>query len=87
MPVYVLATRRKFLPGTTAALRIEERPPAEVWDAPPAGVRPRNVHAEMLPLELLRGVVVEDGVLGPTEAATVARERPLPGPLAEAPDR
>ena len=87
VPVYVLATRRKFLPGTTAALQIEERPPAEVWEAPTAGVRPRNVHAEMLPLELLRGVVVEDGVLGPTEAATVARERPLPGPLAEAPGR
>ena len=85
VPVYVLAPRRKFLPGTTAALQIEERPAAEVWDAPPAGVRPRNVHAEMVPLELLRGVVVEDGVLGPTEAATVARERPLPGPLAEAP--
>ena len=87
VPVYVLAPRRKFLPGTTAALLIEERPTAEVWDAPTAGVRPRNVHAEMLPLELLRGVVVEDGVLGPTEAATVARERPLPGPLAEALDR
>jgi len=85
VPVYVLAPRRKFLPGTTAALQIEERPPAEVWDTPPAGVRPRNVHAEMVPLELLCGVVVEDGVLGPTEAATVARERPLPGPLAGTP--
>jgi hypothetical protein len=59
----------------------------EVWDAPTAGVRPRNVHAEMVPLELLRGVVVEDGVLGPTEAATVARERPLPEALAKTPDR
>jgi translation initiation factor 2B subunit (eIF-2B alpha/beta/delta family) len=38
VPVYVLAPRRKFLPGTTAALQIEERPPAEVWDAPTAGV-------------------------------------------------
>jgi translation initiation factor 2B subunit (eIF-2B alpha/beta/delta family) len=87
VPVYVLAPRRKFLPGTTAALQIAERPPAEVWDAPTAGVRPRNVHAEMLPLELLRGVVVEDGVLGPTETATVARERPLPAPLTVAPER
>jgi translation initiation factor 2B subunit (eIF-2B alpha/beta/delta family) len=87
VPVYVLAPRRKFLPGTTAALRIDERPPAEVWDTPPAGVRPRNVHAELLPLELVRGVVVEDGVLGPLEVAAVARERPLPAPLAEAPDR
>jgi translation initiation factor 2B subunit (eIF-2B alpha/beta/delta family) len=87
VPVYVLAPRRKFLPGTTAALQIDERPTTEVWDAPTAGVRPRNVHAEMVPLELLRGVVVEDGVLGPTEAATVARERPLPEALAKTPDR
>jgi translation initiation factor 2B subunit (eIF-2B alpha/beta/delta family) len=87
VPVHVLATRRKFLPGTTAALRIDERAPEEVWDAPPAGVRPRNVQAELVPLELLRGVVVEDGVLGPSEAATVARERPLPEPLAGAPAR
>lgn len=87
VPVHVLAPRRKFLPGTTAALQIAERPASEVWDAPTAGVRPRNVHAELVPLELLRGVVVEDGVLGPTEAATVARERELPGPLAEAPGR
>jgi translation initiation factor 2B subunit (eIF-2B alpha/beta/delta family) len=87
VPVHVLAPRRKFLPGGTAALRIDERPPAEVWDAPTPGVRPRNVSAELVPLELLRGVVVEDGVLGPGEAATVARERPLPEPLAKATDR
>jgi translation initiation factor 2B subunit (eIF-2B alpha/beta/delta family) len=81
VPVYVLAPRRKFLPGTTAALQIDERPTAEVWDAPTAGVRPRNVHAEIVPLELLRGVVVEDGVLGPTEVATVALDRALPEEL------
>ncbi len=85
VPTYVLAPRRKFLPAATAALRIDERPPAEVWDAPPAGVRPRSVLAEVLPLALLRGVVVEDGVLGGTEAATVARERPLPDELAASP--
>jgi translation initiation factor 2B subunit (eIF-2B alpha/beta/delta family) len=82
VPVYVLATRRRFLPAETGALRIEEMPPAEVWDAPPPGVRPRNVRADLLPLELLRGVVVEDGVLGPSESATVARERALPESLA-----
>lgn len=87
VPVHVLATRRRFLPAATGALRIEEMPAAEVWDAPPAGVRPRNVHADLLPLELVRGVVVEDAVLGPTESATVARERPLPEPLAGPPAR
>jgi translation initiation factor 2B subunit (eIF-2B alpha/beta/delta family) len=87
VPVYVLALRRKFLPATTTALRIDEMPPAEVWDAPPAGVRPRNVHDELLPLELLRGVVVEDCVLGATEAAAVARDRALPEELAGPPRR
>jgi translation initiation factor 2B subunit (eIF-2B alpha/beta/delta family) len=87
VPVHVLASRRRFLPAATGALCIEEMPPAEVWDAPPVGVRPRNVHADLLPLELVRGVVVEDGVLGPTESATVARERPLPEPLAGPPAR
>jgi hypothetical protein len=57
-------------------------PAGEVWDAPPPGVRPRNVHAALLPLELVRGVVVEDEVLGPTETAAVARERALPEALA-----
>ena len=87
VPVYVLAVRRKFLPALTGALRIDEMPPEEVWDAPPPGVRARNVRAEVLPLELLRGLVVEDEVLGASEAATVARERPLPDELARPPAR
>lgn len=84
VPVYALTTRRKFLPSSTAALKIVEQSPAEVWDAPAAGVRPRNVYFELVPLALLRGIVVEDAVLGPTESATLARERPLPEELAGA---
>jgi translation initiation factor 2B subunit (eIF-2B alpha/beta/delta family) len=81
VPVHALAERRKFLPAATPALRIAEMPPEPVWERPPAGVRPRNVVFELVPLNLLRGVVVEDGVLGPAEAATLARERPLPEEL------
>lgn len=81
VPVYALASRRKFLPAGTPALRIVEQPPAEVWDAPAPGVTPRNVYFEMVPLPLLRGIVVEDAVLGASEAATVARERGLPEAL------
>jgi hypothetical protein len=44
-------------------------------------VRPRNVYFEVVPLPLVRGVVVEDAVLGVTEAATLAKERPLPAEL------
>lgn len=82
VPVYALATRRKFLPAATRALAINEMTPDEVWDSPPAGVRPRNVYFELVPMPLLRGIVVEDGVLGPTEAAVTARERALPDELA-----
>jgi translation initiation factor 2B subunit (eIF-2B alpha/beta/delta family) len=85
VPVYALTTRRKFLPSSTAALRIVEQAPEEVWEAPAPGVRPRNVYFELVPLALFRGLVVEDAVLGQTESATLARERPLPDELATAP--
>jgi translation initiation factor 2B subunit (eIF-2B alpha/beta/delta family) len=85
VPVYALSSRRKFLPSTTAALRIVEQLPQEVWEAPAPGVKPRNVYFELVPLALLRGIVVEDAVLGHTESATLARERPLPDELAPAP--
>jgi translation initiation factor eIF-2B subunit delta len=82
VPAYALASRRKFLPAATPALKIDEMPAAEVWDAPPSEVRPRNVYFELVPIQLLRGVVVEDAVLPPGEAAQLARERPLPKELA-----
>ena len=47
-------------------------------------MRPRNVYFEMVPLALLRGVVVEDGVLGVTECAVAAKDRELPAELAAA---
>jgi len=84
VPVYALAERRKFLPAGTPALRIVEMPADEVWEDPAPGVQPRNVYFERVPLPLLRGVVVEDAVLPPGEAAALARERPLPGELAGA---
>jgi translation initiation factor 2B subunit (eIF-2B alpha/beta/delta family) len=82
VPVYVLAMRRKFLPASTAALKILEISPDEVWGDAPAGVRPRNVCYELVPFELIRGIVVEDSVLGTSEARTVALDRALPDELA-----
>jgi len=81
VPVYALAPRRKFLSARNRALRIEEMPAAELWESPAPGVEPRNVYFESVPLPLLRGVVVEDGVLPPGEAAEVARDRELPPEL------
>ena len=85
VPVYLLATRRAFLPATTPALQIAEGPPEEVWDDPAPGVRARNVRSELMPLTLARGIVVEDAVLGATEAAQLARERELPVALGGVP--
>lgn len=85
VPAYALAGRRAFLPATTAALRIVERDPDQLWPDPPSGVRARNIYEELVPLGLLRGVVVEDAVLGPIEAAQLAREREVPVELAASP--
>jgi translation initiation factor 2B subunit (eIF-2B alpha/beta/delta family) len=82
VPVWAIAVRRKLLPGGTGALGIAEMPPAEIWEDAPRGVRPRNVYFELVPASLLRGVVVEDSVLGATECAVAARDRALPAELA-----
>src|SRR5262249_14301125 len=82
VPTYALASRRKFLPAATGALKIDEMPAAEVWAEPPEGVKPRNVYFELVPIQLFGGVVVGDAVLPPGEAALLARERPLPAALA-----
>lgn len=84
VPTYAIAVRKKLMPSDTAALGINEMPAAEIWDAAPAGVRPRNVYFEMVPAKLLRGVVVEDSVLGATEVAVAAKDRALPAELAAA---
>lgn len=84
VPCWALATRRRFLPAGTPALAIAEQPGAELWEAPPERVRPRNVLFELVPLDLLRGVVVEDTVLGPSEVGITASDRALPEALAKA---
>ncbi len=85
VPAWAIAVRRKFLPAATPALSIAQMPPAEIWDGAPPGVQPRNVYFEMVPMALLRGVVVEDSVLGVTECALAANDRALPAELAAAP--
>ena len=87
VPAWAIAVRRKLMPVATPALGIAEMPPGEIWDAAPEGVKPRNVYFEMVPMALLRGVVVEDSVLGATEVAVAARDRELPAELAAATER
>lgn len=82
VPVWAVGVRKKLLPAATHALAIREEAPQELWDGAPAGVRPRNVYFELVPVSLLRGVVLEDGVLGPTELRVAAADRALPDELA-----
>jgi translation initiation factor 2B subunit (eIF-2B alpha/beta/delta family) len=65
IPVYVLATRDKFLSrGAAALLEVREESPAEVWPSPPAGVTVRNPYFEATTLDLVSAVISDAGVLG-----------------------
>ncbi len=64
VPVYVAATRDKFLDDTLAArLTIRAAPPAEIWDAPPAGVDVRNCYFEEVPLDLITVVITDSAAI------------------------
>jgi ribose 1,5-bisphosphate isomerase len=65
VPVYVAATRDKFVGHAVAArLAIREGAPAEIWEAPPPGVEVRNPYFESTPLDLVTSVISDAGVLG-----------------------
>ena len=65
VPVYVAATLDKFVSRDVAGrLDIREESPAEIWPAPPAGVRVRNPYFEATSLHLVSAVISEAGVLG-----------------------
>jgi translation initiation factor 2B subunit (eIF-2B alpha/beta/delta family) len=65
IPVYVAATREKFVGATIAQrLQIGGGDATEIWDAPPPGVEIRNPYFEATPLELVSAVITDIGVLG-----------------------
>jgi translation initiation factor 2B subunit (eIF-2B alpha/beta/delta family) len=73
VPLYVVATRDKFLRGGLAdALTIRAGESAEVWDLPPAHVTVRNPYFERVPLELVASLITDAGVIGSAMAAQVA---------------
>jgi len=58
VPVYVAATLDKFVSRDVAGrLDIREESPAEIWPAPPAGVRVRNPYFEATSLHLVSAVI------------------------------
>lgn len=65
VPVYVAATREKFVGQELAErLVIRSGDPGEVWADPPQGVDVRNPYFESTPLDLVTAVICDIGILG-----------------------
>jgi translation initiation factor 2B subunit (eIF-2B alpha/beta/delta family) len=65
VPVYVAATRDKFVSDALAArLVIRSGGPNEIWGNPPPGVDVRNPYFESTPFDLVAAVISDIGVLG-----------------------
>jgi translation initiation factor 2B subunit (eIF-2B alpha/beta/delta family) len=79
VPVYVVASRDKFVPATVAArLRISEGAAAEIWDSPSALIAVRNPYFEPIPLDLASAFITDVGVLGAALVPDVCNASPLP---------
>jgi len=81
IPVYVVATRDKFVGhGVAARLVLREGAPKDIWESPPAGVTVRNPYFEPTPLELVASLITDMGVIGASLAAevceAVSRDQP-----------
>jgi translation initiation factor eIF-2B subunit delta len=72
VPLYVLASRDKFVSHTIAnRLAGREGGSAEVWQGAPAGVAVRNPYFESTPLDLVTAIITDAGVLGAALAPEV----------------
>ena len=67
-PVYAIADTSKFIAGGASPPRVRHDPD-ELWPAAPPEIQVANEYFEETPLALLSGIVTEDGVLSPLEAA------------------
>jgi ribose 1,5-bisphosphate isomerase len=67
IPVYILANSWKYDIRDAKAFKaaLEHRDPAEVWDAPPKGVRVVNEAFELVNPKLITGVITEHGIRDP----------------------
>ena len=67
VPVYVVASRDKFVgPSLAGLLTLKGGPADEVWEGAPSSVFVRNPYFEKIPMELVTSVITDVGVLGPT---------------------
>ena len=80
VPVYVLADETKMLPVGFPQILDDDRPGAEVWDAP-HGVEVWNRYFEVTPMEYVHSIVTDAGVLKPPEVSTVRAAMDMPAGL------
>jgi len=79
VPVYVVASRDKFVPAKIGGrLRISEGPAAEIWNSQAAQVTVRNPYFEPNPLDLASAFVTDVGVLGAALVPDVCNAPTLP---------
>ena len=72
-PVYVAASRDKFIVDTLARmLQLRGGAAAEVWSGAPDEVSVANPYFERVPTETIAGVITDTGVVDPSSLAAVA---------------
>ena len=72
VPVYVVATRDKFVSHAVGArLAVREGAASEIWEPAAPGVTVRNPYFEPTPLELVSSLITDVGVIGSASAADV----------------
>ncbi|MBD3367320.1 MAG: hypothetical protein GF405_03960 [Candidatus Eisenbacteria bacterium] len=76
VPLFVLAQKSKIIPEALCR-RPEPGDPAGLAPSRPEGVEVVNRLFEAVPLELVRAVITEDGLLQPDDLTAVLRARPV----------
>ena len=81
IPVYVLADETKLLPRGYPQIVEDDRPGDEVWEDAVGGVDLWNRYFEVVPAELVTGLVTEEGVRTPVELREIRGRLELPAEL------
>ncbi len=77
VPFYVVSELLKFDPATLSGEceKIEQRSPAEIWNAAPAKLTVRNPAFDVTPNRYIHGIVCEEGIIAPQSIVEVMRRK------------
>jgi translation initiation factor 2B subunit (eIF-2B alpha/beta/delta family) len=75
IPLFVAAPLDRFIPEAIRGRTGRLRDGAEILDSPPPGVVVENRYFETTPLSLVSGIVTEEGVKPPADAAPIVARR------------